>query len=59
MFSMIDLKSRYHQIKVKNEDIPKMAFRTRYEHYGYVVIPFGVTNALVIFMDYMNHIFRQ
>jgi len=57
VFSKIDLRSGYHQILVKPEDVQKITFRSRYGHYEYVVIPFGVTNAPAVFMDYMNQIF--
>jgi len=57
-FSKIDLRSDYHQILVKAEDVEKTAFRSRYGHYEYVFMPFGVTNASALFMDYMNRIFR-
>jgi len=56
VFSKIDLRSGYHKILVKADDVQKMAFRSRYRHYEYVVMPFGVTNAPTVFMDYMNRI---
>jgi len=58
VFSKIDLRSRYHHIQVKFDDVQKTAFRSRYGHYDFVVMSFGVTNAPALFMDYMNRIFR-
>jgi len=58
VFSKIDLRSGYHQILVKPEDVQKTAFRSRYGHYEWVVMSFRVTNEPAIFMDYMNRIFR-
>lgn len=58
VFSKIDLRSGYHQIRVKPEDIPITTFRMRHGHYEYPVIPFGVSNTLGMFMEYMNLIFH-
>ena len=59
IFTKLDLKVRYNLIRIKEGDEWKTAFRSRYGHYEYMVIPFGLANALATFQNMMNEIFKD
>lgn len=59
MFLMIDLRSGYHQLKIRAEVIPKTVFRTHYKHYEFLGMYFGLTNAPTAFIRFMNEVFNS
>ena len=58
VYSKIDFRTDYHQLRVREANIPKIAFRTQYGHFEFIVMPFGLTNAPSAFMDLMHRVFQ-
>ena len=59
VFSKLDLKQEYYQLRIKKEDVPKTTFNTQYGHYEFVVMLFGLTNAPTVFMDLIHQVFKS
>jgi hypothetical protein len=57
VFSKIDLRSGYHQLQIKEDDVPKTAFKMSFGHYDFTILPFGLTNTPGLFMSLMNRVF--
>jgi hypothetical protein len=59
VFSKIDLRSGYHLLRIKEDDVPKTTFKTRFGHYDFIILPFGMMNTPGVFMSLMNRVFRE
>ena len=59
VFSKIDLRLGYHQLRIKEDDVPKTTFKTRFGHYEFTILLFGLTNTLGVFMNLMNGVFCE